>query len=148
MIILRFEPPAPLHFVAGRQQAPKFGLRLRAVRERAGQPKPDQVVEIDFHAVSLLDDVSHFHADARLSENVATLTEADFLLGRYWDVIDVDERELDDDYDGNYLGHVACWNCEEGTVVICMDDLCHGQGYCIHGDGNAVCDVCDGEGWL
>lgn len=64
-----------------------------------------------------------------------------------------DLGEPDDDDDGAYLGDyrdpVTCWGCGgEGSVVRCMDDLCHGQGYCMHGDGNARCRECGGEGWL
>ena len=32
-----------------------------------------------------------------------------------------------------------------GTVMTCCDDLCHGQGYCIHGDED-VCPACEGSG--
>lgn len=27
----------------------------------------------------------------------------------------------------------------EGWIVTCCDDMCHGLGYCIHGDGMAMC---------
>jgi hypothetical protein len=55
----------------------------------------------------------------------------------------------DDDYDdGEYLGHITCWNCGgEGTIVDCCDDLCHGQDWCMHGD-NRMCPECHGEGFL
>lgn len=54
----------------------------------------------------------------------------------------------DDEYDGEYLGHVTCWNCGgEGSTIECCDDLCHGQGWCMHGD-NRACRECGGEGWL
>ncbi|WP_137920437.1 hypothetical protein [Hydrogenophaga sp. 2FB] len=54
----------------------------------------------------------------------------------------------DDDYEGEYLGSITCWSCGgEGTRVDCMDDLCHGQGFCMHGD-NRMCGVCYGEGML
>ena len=42
---------------------------------------------------------------------------------------DFDEDE--DDY---------CIDCGgEGWVVTCIDDICHGLGYCIHGDGMRIC---------
>lgn len=51
-----------------------------------------------------------------------------------------------DDDDGEYLGHVTCWRCEDGTIIDCCDDLCHGQGWCMHG-GNRTCPNCHGEGY-
>ena len=33
-----------------------------------------------------------------------------------------------------------------GVQMTCWDDLCQGQGYCIHGDGEDVCEFCDGSG--
>ena len=36
----------------------------------------------------------------------------------------------------------------DGVVVVCVDDLCVGQGYCIHGDGEEPCPECGGEGYL
>lgn len=27
----------------------------------------------------------------------------------------------------------------EGWIITCCDDLCHGAGYCIHGDGMELC---------
>lgn len=55
-----------------------------------------------------------------------------------------------DDDDGRYLGEMAgCWACGgEGVEVICCDDICHGLGYCMHGDGDRPCPECGGEGWL
>ena len=54
--------------------------------------------------------------------------------------------DLDDD--GSYMGEgVTCWNCYEGTVIDCCDDLCHGQDWCMHG-GNRMCPICHGEGVL
>jgi hypothetical protein len=38
-----------------------------------------------------------------------------------------------------------CHRCNgEGRILVCIDDLCQGQGECIHGDGYAVCPVCKG----
>ena len=33
-----------------------------------------------------------------------------------------------------------------GSILICVDDMCHGLGKCIHGDGEEICPTCDGEG--
>ncbi|MFN2233884.1 MAG: hypothetical protein ACK2U1_06610 [Anaerolineales bacterium] len=33
-----------------------------------------------------------------------------------------------------------------GFVLICIDDICNGLGYCIHGDGEMICPNCHGEG--
>jgi hypothetical protein len=55
----------------------------------------------------------------------------------------------DDGYDGDYRDPVTCWACGgEGFEIICCDDLCHGVGYCIHGDGERTCRECHGEGVL
>lgn len=44
---------------------------------------------------------------------------------------------------------VTCWKCGgDGFVVTCWDDLCRGQGHCMHGDGEAMCSECRGEGVL
>ena len=32
--------------------------------------------------------------------------------------------------------------CEDGRIVICMDDLCRGQGWCMHGAGERLCAHC------
>lgn len=34
---------------------------------------------------------------------------------------------------------MSCGNCDDGMIVVCWDDLCRGAGYCMHGDGMAVC---------
>lgn len=40
-----------------------------------------------------------------------------------------------------------CWQCGgEGFMIVCCDDLCHGQGWCMHGDGHETCPTCKGEG--
>lgn len=56
--------------------------------------------------------------------------------------------DADDDYDdSDYMGRVSCWQCGgEGFVIVCCDDLCHGAGYCMHGDGHMTCSQCHGEG--
>lgn len=50
----------------------------------------------------------------------------------------------DDDYiEGDGDGY--CIDCGgEGWRVTCIDDICHGLGYCIHGDGMAMCHCNDG----
>lgn len=55
----------------------------------------------------------------------------------------------EEDY-GEYLGDaVSCWKCGgEGFIVFCIDDLCQGTGECMHGDGEDVCPICEGEGNL
>lgn len=51
--------------------------------------------------------------------------------------------ELDD-----FGGH-DCLRCDgTGEVLFCPDDMCHGLGYCIHGDGQTICPDCHGEGWI
>ena len=39
------------------------------------------------------------------------------------------------------LDHEAdCHLCDaDGMVVTCVDDVCRGVGFCIHGDGMAIC---------
>lgn len=34
----------------------------------------------------------------------------------------------------------------EGFVITCCDDMCRGQGSCIHGDGEEICMACGGDG--
>jgi hypothetical protein len=66
----------------------------------------------------------------------------------YWSELDErdDGDEIDDDRDGEYMGHVTCWQCGgSGTVLDCCDDLCHGQDWCMHGR-NLTCKQCDGRG--
>lgn len=49
--------------------------------------------------------------------------------------------ESDDD------GQPECPYCGgQGEIMVCWDDLCQGQGYCIHGDGVDLCPVCEGSG--
>lgn len=50
---------------------------------------------------------------------------------------------VDDDWDGPE----CCQRCDgNGTILVCWDDLCQGQGYCIHGDGDELCPECGGTG--
>ena len=40
-----------------------------------------------------------------------------------------------------------CEKCHgEGIIITCCDDICHGSGYCIHGDGEEICD-CGATPW-
>lgn len=68
-----------------------------------------------------------------------------------WEPPEPGEESPGFDYDdeGGYLGElVTCWSCGgEGNDILCCDDLCHGQGWCMHGD-NYTCRVCGGEGAL
>ena len=42
-----------------------------------------------------------------------------------------------------------CPDCDgQGFHLVCCDDICHGLGYCIHGDGEEPCARCGGQGWL
>jgi hypothetical protein len=42
-----------------------------------------------------------------------------------------------------------CWACGGSReMVACGDDLCASSDECIHGDGMAPCDECDGTGEL
>jgi len=73
-----------------------------------------------------------------------------------------------DDKDGNYWD-VLCNECYEqlgctyseipsyedetcpecggaGVIITCCDDLCVGGGHCIHGDGEMMCPICEGDG--
>lgn len=34
---------------------------------------------------------------------------------------------------------MSCGNCNDGMIVVCVDDMCRGAGECFHGDGMAVC---------
>lgn len=43
----------------------------------------------------------------------------------------------------------SCYECGgRGYVVTCIDDLCHGQEECIHGDPPTPCRVCNPKGEL
>lgn len=47
----------------------------------------------------------------------------------------------DEDEDG------SCYLCGgDGFEVTCCDDICHGQGFCMHGDGNENCPACNKDG--
>ena len=43
--------------------------------------------------------------------------------------------------------YIECPECGgDGEYVVCCDDVCQGQGWCMHGDGMAACLICHGEG--
>jgi hypothetical protein len=48
------------------------------------------------------------------------------------------DDEPDDYYPDDDDGY--CDECGgEGWILTCIDDICHGVGYCIHGDGMEMC---------
>ncbi len=50
---------------------------------------------------------------------------------------------------GSSVEWVSCWQCSgEGSLgSACIDDLCHGEEECIHGDRAVLpCDICRGSG--
>jgi hypothetical protein len=47
-------------------------------------------------------------------------------------------EEPDDYYPDDDEGY--CDECHgEGWILTCCDDMCHGLGYCMHGDGMEMC---------
>lgn len=59
-------------------------------------------------------------------------------------------REDDLDFERDYDDYCVCDRCDgRGEIFTCIDDICHGLGDCIHGDGWKTCPKCGGEGeWL
>jgi hypothetical protein len=56
---------------------------------------------------------------------------------------------INDDYDDDYDTGLDryCYECGgRGYVVRCIDDLCHGQDECIHGDPPTPCRACNPKG--
>jgi hypothetical protein len=54
---------------------------------------------------------------------------------------DDEPSDWDDDWDD------SCESCDgTGERLICVDDICHGIGECIHGDGMITCPACKGTG--
>ncbi len=52
-----------------------------------------------------------------------------------------------EDCDCGGSGFVVCHRCHgEGFILTCIDDICRGAGECMHGDGEDVCPVCNGDG--
>jgi len=57
-----------------------------------------------------------------------------------------DLLEYTDDYDVHEGEYPYCYRCNNtGEIIVCPDDMCHGLGYCIHGDGMVTCPDCKGE---
>lgn len=53
--------------------------------------------------------------------------------------------EFDEDYE--YDMSNSCYDCGgRGWKVVCIDDLCHGQDECIHGDPPVPCRNCNPKG--
>lgn len=51
------------------------------------------------------------------------------------------QRDLEDDEDFD-----SCHRCGgSGWIITCIDDLCHGSGECIHGDGDTPCPACNSD---
>ena len=55
-------------------------------------------------------------------------------------------RSMDEEPDFYDEGDSYCQHCGgEGWIIDCIDDICHGVGYCIHGDGMVMCSCNDGD---
>jgi hypothetical protein len=51
-----------------------------------------------------------------------------------------DMGNFNDEPDDFYSDEGCCDRCNgEGWILTCCDDMCHGVGYCIHGDGMEMC---------
>ena len=51
-----------------------------------------------------------------------------------------------DDFEDNFDGGSGCYACGgSGWFVDCIDDMCHGQGECIHGDPPRACPNCNAD---
>ena len=51
--------------------------------------------------------------------------------------------------DYEFYEEITCPNCwGSGIVNVCCDDLCATSDYCIHGDGEVICHVCNGDGYI
>ena len=54
-----------------------------------------------------------------------------------------DDRDDFEDYD--LYDSDGCQRCGgSGVIVVCIDDMCHGAGECMHGDGEIACPDCGG----
>jgi hypothetical protein len=61
----------------------------------------------------------------------------------YWAGLGPDEE----DYDWSEYADSYCYECGgRGWFIDCIDDLCHGQDCCIHGDPPRPCRVCNPKG--
>lgn len=55
--------------------------------------------------------------------------------------LEADMKDYDED--------TICPECGgKGYIITCCDDICVGSDHCIHGDGEDVCEECEGEGVL
>ena len=53
----------------------------------------------------------------------------------------------EEDHDPGYFDNDEpyCLRCDcKGFIMVCPDDMCHGAGECMHGDGEMVCPDCKG----
>jgi hypothetical protein len=60
-----------------------------------------------------------------------------------------DEDDGPDEYDLDAMSQwdEGCEACDgSGEILVCVDDICHGIGECIHGDGMRMCTACQGNG--
>lgn len=54
----------------------------------------------------------------------------------------IDKDELEE-----YCDEFYCWDCGgRRWKITCIDDLCHGQDECIHGDPPTPCWTCNRKG--
>jgi len=54
-----------------------------------------------------------------------------------------------DENNYRYDDEPCCIRCDgEGVILTCVDDMCHGLGYCIHGYGESMWPDCKGKGWI
>lgn len=55
-------------------------------------------------------------------------------------------------YDGDEQDCETCWHCEDGVMLVCMDDLCRGSDQCFFEKPNCggivICPHCNGSGVL
>lgn len=55
--------------------------------------------------------------------------------------------EVAEDFDAYFDDNNGCHECGgRAWVVRCIDDMCHGQDECIHGDPPSPCFACNRDG--
>lgn len=55
-------------------------------------------------------------------------------------------EEFFDDFRDDFQDEPYCYECDgKGYKVVCLDDLCHGEDECIHGDPPVICRACHGR---
>lgn len=65
----------------------------------------------------------------------------EYLYPARWEDIDYLEEQLSFE---DVL--MECGTCHgEREILTCIDDMCRGLGYCIHGDGYSPCPDCQTE---